>query len=273
MMGLSACTLLTQLDDLTGAAIPTDAATDGGTEGSSADGSADPDGAPDAGTGDSGADASWCAVNAPDASFCTAFEQADLLQFKRTELDDGTITVDDTAALSPPYSMVATLPALTTGTALAYAYLETRPAVSEVTVEVAVRLEKASSGSNVMQLMKLVTTDGPMQWETGLALEGTTRRLFVYDYDAVSGAYAEPFSARPQPLDVWSTLRFHLKLVASGPGTVDLDIDGARVVTGAAVPSPPAASSTFGVYVGGVYVRAPHSGWTTRIDDVVLDAR
>lgn len=258
---------MTSLAELTAGTTPTDATADGGPP--------DADGATDAGPGtaDSSTDGPWCTVNAPDAFFCTAFERTDLAQFQTTELDDATLTVDTTTSLSPPYSLLATAPQLANGTATAHGYLETRPSVSDVTVELGLRLEQASSGTEAMQIAKLVTTNGPLTWETGLALEGTSRRLFFYHYNDRTGVYAEPFSARPQPVGDWSTLRLHLKLAASGPGTVDLDIDGTRVATGISVPSPPSVSSTFGFYVGAVYVRAPHSGWTLRMDNVVLDSR
>lgn len=264
---LSACSLLTSLDGLSGAAPPVDA-TDGANDARSAN-----DARATTDAGDGATDAPWCATNAPDASFCTAFESTELTQFESTSLLNGTLSVDGPNALSPPYALLATAPAITTGTANAYVYRETRPSVSEVAVEVALRLEKASTATGALQIMKLLTTSGPMSWETGLAIDGVTRRLFVYHYDADTGVYDETFSVGPQPLDAWSTLRFQLKLAASGPGLIDLDVDGARVATGLSVASPPAGTSSFGLFVGVAYVKAPHSGWTARFDNLVLDTR
>lgn len=265
--GITACSLVTSLDGLAEPADTADGAngTDGGDTGS-----ADAQG--DTSTADGGTDASWCATHAPDATFCTSFDRTDLGDIPKMNDQNGMAIVESKNALSPPYSVLVTAAALTSGESAVYGGVDTPSAVSEITVELAVRIEKSSDGSSALQLLKLVTRTGPLDWETGLAIAATSRKLFLYHYNAKTDAYDEPYTARSQPLDVWTRVTFHLKLRASGPGTLDLDLDGTRVATGLSVPSPPAGSSIFGLTFGTVFVRAPHTGWTARFDDVALHA-
>lgn len=270
----AACSLLTSTDGLSGGADVADGGLvsrpDGG-DANAADTSTTPvDG------GDGGGN--WCVMHQGDASFCDDFDTQGLAQWQKSERGGGTTTADTAAASSAPASMLSVLPALDGGLSGAFVYRDMKVPVVEVAGDAEFRVEQTNTGSTLLQLMKLLelsptAVNDELAWEVGVAINGVSRKLVVFQYNYYTSTYTELFTF-PTPIAVgeWTRLRLHLRLRGTFDGVVDLDVNGTRVATDL-VAQPAFAKAPFQLYAGAIYTVSPHTGWTVRTDNVLFDAR
>ncbi len=257
LLAASACSLLTSYDGLEG---PNGDASPGG---------------PDAASGPS-----WCETHAADASFCEDFDRFGLSRFDPIKRENGTVTLDQAAASSPPYAMLARGdgPAkLSLG-----AYHASNTTASSATLSADVRIEKANqAGFQSAQLLQLFFNPGTTtKFEVGVGVGGTgsgtpDHARFVYR-NAAAIPNAQPFaivsSGASWPLQQWVRVTLHVMFAPDGGGTADVDFDGVAFAKGVPLTQTPALGSVaFNVGVG--FADQGHDGWAVRIDNVVFDPK
>jgi hypothetical protein len=273
----AACSLLVSVDGLEGGGV--------GTPGAGGDAEAGPpvtaDGgeasAPEASTADGG---TWCAAHSADASFCEDFDTLGLARWDVTgEQGGGTAKADTANASSPPVSLLSDLPPIEdAGISEAFVLRRVPVPVTELWASLDVRVEKTSTTGSQLQVVKLLQLDPTTPtdqnaWELGVAVNGTTRKLNVFWYNHYTTDYLDVFVyPTPVAIGAWTRVALHLRLKGALDGAVDVDIDGTRVVSGLQVPSL-YAKAPFQLFIGAVYTKVPHDGWTVRTDNVLFDAK
>jgi hypothetical protein len=268
---LAACSLLTPTDGLSGGP----ALTDGGPgssgeagEASSAEASTS-DGSLEAG-GDAGP---WCATHQGSAALCEDFDTKGLTAWDAIVAGGGGTTAPDPVAwTSPPYAMLSNLPAATSGKVEGYIATKFSVEASDLVLDADFRVDKVNTAASQLQIAKLLQLDGSGDgiWETGVAVNDQ-RKLVVFQYNYSTNGYAEVFALPASiTLGTWIRVKLHLHLQNLLEGTVDLDIDGKRIESNLPV-QPLSAKSRFRLFLGAIYADTPHTGWTVRIDNVLLD--
>jgi hypothetical protein len=266
---LSACSLLTSFDGLTGGA---------GDAGPRADTGASPADARDDTTSDAAVDApadtDWCAVHAPNAFFCHDLENGDLTRFAKGQQTNGTVARDDAAAVSVPFSLLVRTNAVASGGGATSTYVSTaRAQAADATLSFDFRSDKTPMIGQGMDIAQLNVYGASTTWNVGVTYENGGA-LSAYYYDQKSSTYKQIYvGSNPLKLGAWVHIRLHHVIAPDGTATVDIDVDAAPIVSSLVVPATVPAGSPTDAYLGGVFCRAPNDGRTLRFDDIVLELK
>lgn len=244
---VAACSLATSLDGYSGGEAPRDGAA--------------PDALVDAASSDGGAlvDASWCAVNAPDATLCVDFEANGIDLFTQQQTIRGTVSVEPGDASSPPNAMLAVAtPSATVYSAVGGAYGDLSTATG-ARLAFDFRLEDSPAGNGIGVGMLTIG-----EWSIQINTNQTT--VTLSEYDSSSGVYREPYVSPAIDLTRWTHVDVDVTL---GPTPqVTFDIGANRVVTDTQI-KPPGATGNFTARVGVPYAREGFGPARVRVDNVV----
>ena len=217
----------------------------------------------------------FCATNVPANTFCSDFDLNDLTVFaNKTEVSGGTVVLDKgDAALSPPGSLITTIPSRPVAEAgafsMAYVHYVSSPAQSSIgEISFSIRAEKVSSDrSTSLAVLQFVGPD--RNYEARVSLN-PDRTVFVSELDTKTSVYAEPFrTPNALSVDTWHRIRFRVEMLAVNSGRADLEIDGVAAVTALAM-KPVLTSGNLRTSVGNPFVRAPNDSWRLRYDDLLI---
>ena len=232
------------------------AANDGGTTN---DGGTSNNGTPPAGP--------FCSSLQPAPFFCDDFDQSPPLGlWERTEASGGSLRVDTSDAVSPPGSLLVTIPATTNPPPLAFLSKATPGPVTEVTFSFDVKTDDLSEQPPRTPSCLIETYGHAARL---MLAAPTVFNELVYD---TSGNVIASVDAPPSagiPAREWTHVELHVELSPSPRATVKI---GGEVRADVALSSGwrrATVTARLGIY----YADTPTSGWTVRFDNAVLETR
>lgn len=245
-----ACSLLVQSDDLLGGGNVGDggSAPDGGTAVTDAGGSSD---------GDPGSGAA-CA-----AGFCDDFEGASKVVWRTDKSAGATIAVDTMKPKTGQRSLHASRP-LGSGRDQAsfVADLPGNPGSCELDVFAATTGASTALSFFLFGYGKLPSAY--QSWQVSLGVGGGAA-----EYLAPAGGGAPTYHDAPIPALAAQGRWVHVRIdfIPGAKGSIDVSVDGTKVLTGFSIAPPPDVSAPF-IEVGGVYQSNVGAGWDVFVDNV-----
>lgn len=300
-----ACTLITNLDGLTGGGSPEASTPEDGGSDSSGDVTPNDDGsfpgdAHGAGPDDAGRDTStppFCASQSPAPTFCDDFDQdpddaaALAAPWDQVTGLGGSVTRAGAIFTSSPYAMLVTADSPVTGTIdlAGYKAFTTLPKAGQYTVGTftlafdlyVVAADTTASSDAVLSAFEMVGTTGDERWALQLEASydsgdaGVLDVRFSENRTRVDGGnvYSSgPDSGAPLvlPVGAWTRVTMITTTTDAGAASVELDFDGKTVSMGSA--AIPFTGGIPEILVGLTYAAPSAQGWTVRYDDVTFDA-
>jgi hypothetical protein len=305
MGAATACTLLTNLDGLTGggggspeASTPEDGSAD-------ANGDVTPreDGGPEDATGateDAGADGStppFCASQSPAPTFCDDFDEypddaaALAAPWDQVTGLGGSVRRAGTIFTSSPYAMLATADSPVTGNIdlAGYKAFTSFPRTGEYTAGTftlafdvyVVAADTTVKSDAVLSAFEMISTVGLERWALQLETSydsadgGVLDVSFSENRTRADGGYSYspgPDSGAPLvlPVGTWTRVTMIATTTDAGTATIELDFDGKKVSEGST--NVPVTGGIPEILVGLTYAAPSSLGWTVRYDDVTFDA-
>lgn len=277
LASVSACSLLTSLDELTTSApAPTTPQDLDASAPSEMDATVND--ANDATSATDAGDApTWCETHKGDAGFCEDFDDSDVLPFGSVVETLGSIDRDDITASSPRFSLAASAEALVNAgqveTYVGYTAPKVDAIVAEVNVDV--RLDLATDGTFPdQQFLKVnVAADGK-QWQVGVGAAGSAKRLFVFQYDLTADKYTQPYTPPTSvPIGKWFALGLKLTITSAGHAIVDTTFNGNPWATSVQVTPPMAKGQMTGMFGITYAPGGTRPAFANHVDNIVFDAR
>jgi hypothetical protein len=225
-LAAGACSLLTDLDGLSGGTIIIVAADGAPDDAALAESSADA--RIDAPVADAGRDGPFCETTTERSKFCSSFEEpgAPTSQWTATAGGAGKLLLTDAESRSPPFSMMFTQPS--GGGSTAYVRRDFPAVATRMKLSADVRPGLIGAVSTIMQ----IGTGGPLNYEVkirfGVAL-GTSLREDEPDPDG--GPDVEHVTPIPSTLgaDKWTRVSLEIKIGVNA-STADVTFDGQVVL-------------------------------------------
>jgi hypothetical protein len=259
----TACLFTTSLDGYDDAQGGPDATSDGSLDGG---GGAD-------GSGDGGVDATvtcdagFCACQGAGHDLCFDFDGLQAITgWKSATESGGTVEFVDAGGFSPPASMRARIPALQSGTGIAYLELLEQRAASKLKVEMDIAVDE---GDTVPNNGNGVHGACPMTFRFS---SGSEIRVDLYaehgDVEQIAGG---GFSADDVAIPTAAGARGRIGLWVDIPAmTCGLTFDGVEKLPACKLRSGFTAGTSL-IRLGLAFVRPPTSSWAIRVDNVTID--
>jgi hypothetical protein len=260
--------------DLSG--LESDASVDSSSDAPPSDASVDATDASDASSDGDGGPTAFCAnVDASHVVLCDDFDDSDASTFSNWTGTAGSCARDHDAAVTAPFSLIATAPpSLDASAPVVQARIRRTftQAVTHVTHTFDARIDQSDTGGNQALLNMLTVTSGGIDVQYRLL---ATSQALSYEVHIPNGQDAasasSEFALTPWTLGSWHRVVADIT-TSSVPSTLTVWVDGVVVVG----PNAAATVATFGagqsieIQAGIYYADTPENGWVVHVDDVLL---